>query len=202
MIDAFIKHLQTQPCTERANNFYLDYPQAVSNLTAYLHYLNDHKPDYMLVGEAPGYRGCAITGVPFTSERLIRTEIIPTGIGLTAEGDTWENTATIVWSEIDPERVPLMWNAFPFHPHQPGQRTTNRKPTRTEIDRANELLMQLIQWFDPATIIAVGQAAQSALTWKSGVSRIKGRKIHKVRHPSYGGKQDYINGVRRILASA
>ena len=37
------------------------------NLTRYLEQLSERRPATLLVGEAPGYRGMAITGVPFTN---------------------------------------------------------------------------------------------------------------------------------------
>ena len=38
------------------------------NLLNYLQHLKSNKVDIMLIGEAPGYRGCALTGIPFTDE--------------------------------------------------------------------------------------------------------------------------------------
>lgn len=38
------------------------------NLKHYLDYLSGRRVDIMLIGEAPGYRGCALTGIPFTDE--------------------------------------------------------------------------------------------------------------------------------------
>ena len=41
------------------------------NLLIYLNKMYQLKPRIILIGEAPGYRGSRLTGVPFTSEHLI-----------------------------------------------------------------------------------------------------------------------------------
>ncbi|WP_207653606.1 hypothetical protein [Clostridium peptidivorans] len=45
------------------------------NLMIYLKQMYKLKPKIILVGEAPGYRGCRLTGVPFTSEHLLMNNI-------------------------------------------------------------------------------------------------------------------------------
>ena len=35
------------------------------------------QPGYLLIGEASGYQGCRISGIPFTSERLIMEGVVP-----------------------------------------------------------------------------------------------------------------------------
>lgn len=37
------------------------------NLADYLRLMARREPTLLLVGEAPGYRGCRLTGIPFTS---------------------------------------------------------------------------------------------------------------------------------------
>ena len=67
-------------------------------------------PRVLLVGEAPGYRGCAVTGVPFTSRQVLasgvevgRWGLFPAGEFEAGEalGRPWaEATATLVWRHL------------------------------------------------------------------------------------------------------
>src|SRR5207244_2600838 len=78
----------------------------------------------LLVGEAAGYRGARISGIAFTSERQ-----------LTGDGPA-EATATIVHrvlAELGVEDEVLLWNVVPTHP---GSETSNRRPTRDEVEAA------------------------------------------------------------------
>ena len=69
----------------RAFNFYCDGDGAQRRRSRLLSYLERHlHARFLLVGEAPGYRGARVSGIPFTSERQL------TGTGPA------EATATIV----------------------------------------------------------------------------------------------------------
>ncbi len=41
------------------------------NLEGYLNKMAGLKPNVLLVGEAPGYRGCGRVGMPFSSEKIV-----------------------------------------------------------------------------------------------------------------------------------
>jgi len=99
-----------------------------NNLLIYLKQMHKLKPKVMLVGEAPGYRGCRLTGVPFTSEHLLMNNI--GGLELFGKENGYklalqkekllkEATATIIWNTLlDHNIMALAWNAFPFHPQK------------------------------------------------------------------------------------
>src|SRR5438552_12724326 len=98
----------------------------INHLEAYL--LARAEARIILVGEAAGYRGARVSGLPFTSERQL------TGIGPA------EATATIVHRVLAKLGVSddvLLWNAVPTHP---GTETSNRRPTRAEIQAASPFL--------------------------------------------------------------
>jgi uracil-DNA glycosylase len=130
----------------------------------------------LLVGEAAGYRGARVSGIPFTSERQ-----------LNATGPA-EASATIVHrvlAELGIEQAVLLWNVVPTHPHQPGDSRTNRLPTRAEIDASLPFLAALAHG---RRVIAVGRVAE----------RVLGAPY--VRHPSHGGAADFRAGLIAALS--
>jgi uracil-DNA glycosylase len=113
----------------------------------------------ILVGEAAGYRGARVSGLAFTSERQL------TGTGPA------EATATIV------HRV------LATHP---GTASSNRRPTRAEVDDARPFLRDLSHG---RRAVAVGRLAAEVLD------------APYVRHPSHGGAAPFAQGLRAYFAT-
>jgi uracil-DNA glycosylase len=156
----------------RTFNFYRDGEGASLRRERLRTYLDENaEAELLLVGEAPGWRGTRISGIPFTSERQL------TGSG------PGEATATIVrrtLAELDLEA--LCWNVVPTHP---GSATTNRRPTACEVAASRPFLEELARG---RRVIAVGRLAE----------RITGAPY--VRHPSHGGGTAFRRGLLRFRA--
>lgn len=137
-------------------------------------YLAAHvSAEIVLVGEAAGYRGARISGVPFTSERQL------TGTGPA------EASATIVQRvlvELGIDADVLLWNVVPTHP---GTSTSNRRPTNAEVRAARPFLDELTHG---RRVVAVGRLAAAVLD------------APYVRHPSHGGARAFADGLRHMLA--
>jgi hypothetical protein len=97
----------------------------------------------VLIAEAAGYQGAKFTGIAMTSERILlghkpevpATHPVEGGALQTSKRDHHplgvnEPTATIVWTQMAKHQLPpndfVLWNAFPCHPHDPGESLSNR----------------------------------------------------------------------------
>lgn len=147
-----------------------------------------------------GYQGCHVSGIPFTSERLIMAGEIPRvsseGQRLSTRHIPWsEPSATTVWgtlTELGIAEQTALWNAFPWHPHKPGNRQSNRTPTREERMLGVPVLKALLAAFPQAAVFAVGRTAEASL-------REVGCEARPLRHPSMGGATLFRKQLRAAL---
>lgn len=153
-------------------NFYRDGDGAALRRRRLRDYLEEHGlSSLLLVGEAPGYRGARISGIPFTSERQ-----------LTGRGPA-EATATIVRRTLAELNLDVLcWNVVPTHPGTAG---SNRRPSRAEVAAARPFLDELASG---RRILAVGRLA-AAVT-----------EAPYIRHPSHGGAAEFRAGLLRFAA--
>lgn len=158
------------------------------------------KPRWLLLGEAAGYQGAHVSGIPFTSERLLLEGAIPRvdigGRRLSTRARPWsEPSATTVWGSLHAlERAgdTFLWNAYPWHPHQPGNPQSNRTPLPAERRAGLPVLEALLAALPGVRCFAVGRNAEASLA-EVGV------KATPLRHPSMGGATAFREGLRRAL---
>lgn len=164
------------------------------NLLSYLRSFPG-RPSIVLVGEAPGWRGCRFSGIPFTSEAQLSQGVLPfTGRRSSVGARPYsENTATIFWKYTLPYHPQFFaWNCIPFHPHQDSNPLSNRALSRTEGSIYLELLEELLSLVRPEIIVAVGRSAEHALRQLSVQHTC-------IRHPSRGGAHEFGVGISRVL---
>ncbi len=151
-------------------NQYASSPHLCERLVRYLGARTDAQ--LLLVGEAAGYRGARVSGLAFTSERQV------TGTGPA------EASATIVHRvlrELELEDEVLLWNIVPTHP---GSATSNRAPTRAEVEAGVCFARELAR---RRRVLAIGRVAERALG------------APYVRHPSHGGSAGFHETLRACL---
>lgn len=103
MINEFINKLSQEKLDNLlVTNIYAKDSLQWSNIQKYLKYYKTNKPGLILVGEAPGYNGCGVSGIPFTSTDVIKNSMFFKRIGIKCGGLVQkESTATIVWEYLD-----------------------------------------------------------------------------------------------------
>ena len=146
------------------------------NLTLYLSHFLLAGCATLLIGEAPGYKGCRVTGVPFTSEYIIENnrrfrEQFPQIVHQYRPNEEFgtgkkESSATCVWQTLEQVKsipLPCCWNIFPLHPYDPEDTTkgiwSNRTPTHQEVKDSSAFTRRLIELLHPQQIIAIGNTS-------------------------------------------
>ena len=131
----------------------------------------------LLVGEAAGYRGARVSGIPFTSERQL------TGA---APGEASATIVHRVIAERGLEEQVLLWNLVPTQPHRPGKPDSHRAPTRREIEAGRRFLERLARG---RRVVAVGRLAYRELGGPY------------VRHPAHGGAREFRAALVQLLGA-
>ena len=188
------------PCFNPYSDTHITYDQTnadqlrCNNLQSYLKSFQK-APQILAVGEAPGWRGCRFSGVPFTSEAQFVSHHLPfQGTPTSCKNSPYkESSATIYWS-FKEYFHPLVftWNCVPLHLHKPGNPLSNRKPTRREVESHQGILLELVKLLQPKLIIAIGRSAEQAI-------RGCGMSPRYVRHPSHGGSKEFAIGMENAI---
>jgi uracil-DNA glycosylase len=199
--DRFIDALARAKVSDRACNQYTNAIRR-ENLRSYLGQIGE--PRMLLVGEAPSHRGGRLTGIAFTSEQIMLSGVDGRFLGenrgyrkaTPGPKRSTEASATMVWATIkNIEPLPLLWNAFPFHPFVTANPFSNRIPTAGELLLGAPFLTTLMTLFPIEVVVAIGNLAERSLT-RLGIPHTK------VRHPSQGGKRKFVEGVLALAADA
>ena len=177
-------------------NPYIDH-RILNNLRIFFEVIREKNSGILFVGEAPGYLGARITGIPFTSGEVISSLSHPVFEGIRERiflcRIVSERTASIFWKGMTDNRIiPVVWNAFPFHPHEPDKEMSNRRPAMSELEEGKVYLKMVIDLFKPEKIVGIGRIAKGVL--KSIV-----KDVYYLRHPSRGGKMPFLEGLMALL---
>lgn len=162
-IKLFIDELSKEESTLELTNVYSsEVPQSEicrENLYNYLQRIKSNNSKVMLIGEAPSYHGCRLSGIAFTCEENFTEDIIPgimgkdMGYKIFSDGKPEkELSASIVWPKLKEwyeihGSVPLLWNICPFHPHKEGNIMSNRTPRKKEIEKGIKYFLELVEIF-------------------------------------------------------
>jgi len=204
-VSLLVDRLAALPGSDRLFNPYTGEDSGASirrrNLTLYLNDMLDRQPRTVMIFEAPGYRGCRFSGIPVTSERIMlrgieKWNLFGKGYEQTSDvpGGIAEMTATILWEALVEyaDEPPLIWNTVPLHPHRHGKPMSNRTPSLAEQSAGAVMIDVMLEMFQPARILAVGRTAERMLAER-------GCKATALRHPSQGGKPDFVRGLKEVF---
>jgi uracil-DNA glycosylase len=197
----FIEALARVEVSDRACNQFArgDRANAIRRRNLAIYFEEVGPANMLLIGEAPSHRGGRLTGIAFTSETLMLGGAHGhlgehRGYRKATSGpkQSTEASATMVWAAIRNMRpLPLLWNAFPFHPFHHGNALSNRMPLTGELQIGQRFIEGLMEIFPIGQVVAVGNHAARSLTLL-GIAHVK------VRHPSMGGKQEFLEGMERL----
>ncbi len=158
-------------------------PALVANRRCIVHGYGPRDASVVFVGEAPGYKGGDLTGVPFTRDRSgTRLQQLLIELGLSAEADP----------RVEQPRLHcFVTNVVRCNP------PANRTPTRAEIANCQPYLWQELALLQPRIVVPLGNVATQVICreWlgqpASPISQAHARAFHSrdrvivpMRHPA------------------
>ena len=196
-VEVLLRKLSKRKSSDTVYNPYKD-KDVLNNLREYFSYLIRNNPSILLIGESPGYDGCRWTGIPFTSGFVVRNSnhkmFGEIGNRIVLKKVVKEPTGTIMWEFLGEDRpVPILWNSFPFHPHDKGNPESNRQPSTSEVLEGLEYLTMVYENFKPKTLGSLGRVGERLLR-----KTFPNEEVVYIRHPSRGGKNEFIKGMTRF----
>lgn len=199
-IEKFINNLSSIESSEYSTNLYfglsIEAIKRTENLKLYLELIAENNSKTLLLGEAPGYKGCRNTGIAFTCEHTLRNQpflSIHNFQTMNHDKPERENSASIIWEEISKKKIyPLIWNIFPFHPHKLNNSSSNRTPNSAELKFGLEYTKELIDIFKIEKILCVGRKSENMIK-KSYIN------YEYIRHPSMGGSNIFREQFDKLL---
>lgn len=214
-IDTLIQRLAAYRSTPELLNIYAGPASMIrrSNLGNYLAEMQQARPTYLFVGEAPGPHGGRFTGIPFTDPltlhcrpvRVGQTQVFSGEYQLPRDWLHFEGSSYPMWRVMQVDGRPqLLWNAVPFFPHVVGDTETWRNiQNKTEPRQFSPLIAEILALFPTVQhVVAVGKPACEAITWLRNhhFQRLADAPtIHHVDHPSYGRSNDFIRQSLEVL---
>ena len=164
------------------------------NLKKYL--MERPNPKYILIGESPSI-GARYTGIAMTSEEIFKNSNLFNEYACTSKvQDTKEKTASIVWNDLKEygQENFVIWNAYAFN--SKCFKSWYKKASATEKKESiyKEILTTFFDIFDyeNSVIIAVGRDAEKSC-------KIFGFDCIYLRHPSRGGQNKFVEGLKEII---
>ena len=184
-VDQIVRLLAEKMDFPNVNNFYADSVDRQTNLRKYFRALFGISPRVLFCGEAPGIHGCALTGIPFTSERLIKEGRLERHFPRTRfiiNANSYEGSAAYFWEMIDRmPKPPVLWNVFPLNPIKVKDgRIQNRAPLKEEKVWGREILLEVLDLFPGIKVVSVGNHAKESCD-RLGI-KTEGHIIHPAYH--------------------
>lgn len=149
--------------------------------------------DELWLALEPGHRGARRTGLAMTDDKRLAQHADYWEIDgikrATKSGPETEATAGIVWGALQRKGARVfLWNVFPLHAHRNGIPLSNRRHTPTERAACADVTRAIFEVLQPHRIFAIGKDAELG-------TKIMGVEAQYVRHPSYGGKVKFLEGI-------
>lgn len=177
-------------------------PMLVANRRRIVQGYGPSEARVLLVGEAPGYKGADLTGVPFTRDRSgVRLQRVLIALGLSDETDPRAER---------PRLRCFVTNLVRCNP------PSNRTPSRAEVDNCVPYLWQELELLRPRIIVPVGAVAAQAVFSRlldrpappitqahAQVVRGDGVIIVPMRHPARSSNHEldrFVAVMRPLLA--